>query len=164
VSSLPRITRVRVVGIGSPFGADGVGWRAAELVAEQAARQAWRRDVEVVAHARVTDVPLLAQATDLLIVVDAMQARLAPGAVQCLGVDALNEARGLSCHGVGLAEAFALARALGESPPEIVIYGIEIGAPEIAGRATQMLERAARTAARQIVRRIERVLANTSSI
>jgi hydrogenase maturation protease len=160
----PRTARVRVVGIGSPFGADGVGWRAAELVGEQAARQPWHRDVDVVERARVTDVPLLAQMADLLIVIDAMRARAAPGTVQCIGVDALSEVRALSCHGVGLAEAFALARALGESPREIEIYGIEIGAPEIAARATQTLERAAQSVARQVIRRIEFIFTNTSSI
>jgi hydrogenase maturation protease len=60
--------------------------------------------------------------------VDALVAGGRPGSIHRLTAEApLPVVARHSSHGVGLAEAVELARALGELPPKLVIYGIEPG-------------------------------------
>jgi hydrogenase maturation protease len=71
------------------------------------------------------------------VLVDACVSGAAPGTVRRFDVSAapLPEARfSLSTHGLGLAEAMELARALGQLPPRCIVYAIEgrtfeLGAP-----------------------------------
>jgi len=112
----------RVIGIGSPFGDDRVGWRVIELLGPRL------EGVELIA----LDRPGAAlvnwmQGVDHLILVDALDARGSPGRVVCLEPDALAPAAGVpTSHALNLAETIALARTLGLCPTRVEIYGIEI--------------------------------------
>ena len=62
-----------------------------------------------------------------VIVIDALDAHYAPGTVVRLRPEELIAAErpGLSLHDLGLLEALAMARQLGEAPDEVVIFGVQ---------------------------------------
>jgi hydrogenase maturation protease len=61
-----------------------------------------------------------------LVLVDAVDSGAAPGTWRRFGVDApFVRGAGASTHGVGLADALALARALGRLPASVDVWGIE---------------------------------------
>ncbi|MBY6241452.1 hydrogenase maturation protease [Methylosinus sp. Sm6] len=114
-----------VIGVGNPLrGDDGAGRRAAALL-----RAASPPDVEIIG--RDGEATALLEAMDgaeLAIFIDACASGAAPGAVRRFDVARAplpqNEF-GASSHGLGLATAIELARALGGLPRVCVVYAIE---------------------------------------
>lgn len=116
---------MKVIAVGNPFcGDDGVG--AAVLAALGAAVPAGLELVDLGTDALAL-LEHLAPGTPC-VVVDAASMGLAPGAVAAFRPE---EARlrirgdGLSLHGLGLAEAFALAGQLGRMPDDLLVVGVE---------------------------------------
>jgi hydrogenase maturation protease len=117
---------VQVIAVGNPFcGDDGVG---AAVLAELAA-------APPSPHLRLadlgTDALALVEALrpdEPCVIVDAARMGRQPGAVAAFRPE---EARlrlgadGLSVHGLGLAEAFALAGQLGRMPGDLLVVGVE---------------------------------------
>ena len=124
------MTRVRVVGVGSPdAGDDAVGLlavRAARLELEEVP------DVEVVETGAGLHLVDLLDGVDAVVVVDAVRA---PRGGRAAGTIVRAEAgpqglpaevgSSLSSHGFGVAEAVGLAAALGDAP-RVVFFGVEI--------------------------------------
>lgn len=126
---------VLILGVGSPFGADRLGWQA---VAALERRPLAAEFPHLAIRCEQSDRPgsrlltLLGQA-DAAIIIDAMRAGLPEGRVRRFSVAELGAEAGLmSTHGFGVAEALALGRALGGLPEEIVVVGIEMGDGELA--------------------------------
>ena len=66
---------------------------------------------------------------ELGVVVDAARAEGPPGAVvQVTDPAQLGPGQPLSSHGLGVAEALALGRTLGELPPRLVLLGVVVAA------------------------------------
>lgn len=126
---------ILILGVGSPFGADRLGWQAVaalerQPLATQFPQFAIRYEQSDRPGSRL--LTLLGQA-DAAIIIDAMHAGLPAGSVRRFSVAELNAESGLmSTHGFGVADALALGRALGGLPEEIVIVGIEMGEGELA--------------------------------
>lgn len=117
------MSRVRIIGVGTPFGDDRAGLEiAARLLA------APPRDCEVVATARpgVELIDLFVGA-DAVILLDAVRSGAAPGTIHDLALDDIPQpCMAVSSHGVGIADTLALARALGRLPRGRLV-GIECG-------------------------------------
>lgn len=113
-----------VIGVGNPDrGDDGVGPAVARAV-----RARVPAEVEVVAVAGEPTSLLAAwEGADQAIVIDAVSTGAAPGTV--LRHDAaegpLPRRDACSTHGLGLEDAVALGRALGQLPRCLVVFGIE---------------------------------------
>lgn len=141
-----------VIGIGSPYGDDQVGWRVAECVRQlpQAA------GIEVLMRDRpgnrlLEDLEGCASA----ILVDAIHSDAPAGTLHCLTIDSLTEVSSItSSHGFGLAETLSLGKALGLLPSWLLIYGVEIE----PGQAT-LLEAPLTPAVAAAVQRLARLLA-----
>lgn len=120
----------RIVGIGAPAaGDDGVGL----VVLDALEQETWPDGVELHAVTEPSQiVPLLAGA-DAVILVDAVLGG-APGAVLHLDRAALaaGAAAPVSSHGIGVAQALALAERLdpGGGPKRLDIIGVCIASPE----------------------------------
>ena len=123
-----------ILGVGNPLqGDDGLGVRAAEMLAER----------ELPPGVRVEEIgtPGLGlanwlEAESRVIIVDAIHMGERPGAWRRFGPDEVRliaSGAVLSLHEPGLAEGLALAQALDRLPEEIVFYGIEPAGCE-AGR------------------------------
>jgi hydrogenase maturation protease len=122
---------MQVIAVGNPFcGDDGVGVAVlAQLAATPAAASLRRADLRLLDLG--TDALALVDALwpdEACVIVDAARMGREPGTVAAFRPD---EARllirgdGLSVHGLGLAEAFALARQLGRLPEDLLVIGVE---------------------------------------
>jgi len=123
------MTHVAIIGIGSPAGDDQAGW----CVAHTLQRSDWPDhpscQVSVIALDRPgTRLIRYLEGTDAAVLIDAMQGGREPGAIHRLDDPALLGQDTLaSSHGLGVASALELARALDLLPETLILYGIEIG-------------------------------------
>lgn len=116
---------VRIVGVGSPHGDDGVAW---EVVRSLRSMRSFADGIElhlIEGGQRFLDV---LDGRGTLILVDAIDADTEPGTIHRFEwPDARLEAlRPGSTHDMKPAEALRLAEALGLLPPRVVIFGIEL--------------------------------------
>jgi hydrogenase maturation protease len=141
----------RIIGVGSPVAGDDLGWAAIEALKDAG--------LDRVAELLLLDRPGPAlvdhfQGRNRVILIDAMEAGLAPGSVRALALEELIvSAHPSSSHGLGLAEALALARALDCIPKHLHVIGIETG-PSLDGETRSI-------AIRQVVQLIQAILNET---
>lgn len=123
------MTRVRIIGIGSPCGDDRIGWDAIEaLQASGLLGQYPAGTVEACCCDRPGALLAWFQDVEAAILIDAMRSGAPPGTVQKLAVHALAPVQDpVSSHGISVAEQIALGRVLGLLPPTLLVYGIEAG-------------------------------------
>jgi hydrogenase maturation protease len=123
-------TPVRILGIGSPFGDDRFGWRVAEALRQTGVCERYPPGlVSVAACDRPGSLLLeLMEGAELALLVDAVQAGAAVGTLLRLEGEQIAAACGpISSHGLGVASALALGRALGCLPEHVVLWGVEAG-------------------------------------
>jgi len=115
-----------VIGVGSPHGDDAVGLAVVELLAGTLPA-----DVEILARDRPgLDLALDLRGADAVVIVDAARGGEGPpGSVRRVAPDHLASRRELSTHALGVADALALAKALGALPPRLGIVTVEAGDP-----------------------------------
>lgn len=148
------MSATRVLGIGSPLGDDRVGW--AVIDALRASGALARAHASATCHDRpgLRLVEALAGA-EHAILVDAMRTGAPPGSIRRLAAEHLTVASGLlSAHGFGVAEALALARALGTLPRRLTVIGIEIAGLQPGADLSAPVRGAVAAAAAQIEREL----------
>lgn len=116
--------RLRLIGVGTRHGDDAAGL----LVADRLARGPLPPGAAVLHCERpaLDLVDALAHA-DAALVIDAMRSGRRPGSIASLRPSDLGPTGPVSSHGLGVAEAVALARSLGRAPARLAIIGIEVG-------------------------------------
>ena len=134
------MTPIRIIGIGSPFGDDQLGWEAVEAIRRSGLLDSMP---EGMVSTHTCDRPgsgLLALMEDArhVILIDAMRSSAvpidgtssgaAPGSIRRLEKGDIEDSIGLlSSHGFGVASALALGEVLGVLPCQWVCYGVELG-------------------------------------
>lgn len=114
------MSRLRILGVGSPAGDDQAGWLAVDAL-RGAGLDACKLD-----RPGANLVSLL-NGVDHVILIDAMQGGGAPGQLRRFERnDWRGYGQGLSSHGFGVLDALSLAEALGCLPERLDLYGIEI--------------------------------------
>jgi len=121
------VSRVLILGIGSPSGDDQAGW----LTIDALLASGVRNDTDIALHKLdrpgVNLISLFENA-DWVILVDAMQSGHPVGNIRHFRRHEWSaHDQGLSSHGIGLVEALSLAHALGSLPARLDLYGIDIG-------------------------------------
>ena len=142
-----------IIGVGSPVAGDDLGWAAIAALQEVGLN----RCADLLSLDRPGPALLhYLQGRSRVILIDAMQAGLAPGSVRALSAEELiASARPPSSHDLGLAETLALARALDCMPARLYVIGVE---------TSPLLEGAARSVAlEEVVRLIQTVLSGNGS-
>jgi hydrogenase maturation protease len=163
---------VLVLAVGNPIlGDDGAGPRALALLESEGGLPDGVALMDGGTEG-LTLLPALEDAARLLIL-DALDAGLAPGALARMSGDEVPTAlrRRLSPHEVGLADLLALARLRGTLPLEVVLLGVQPGAlavsteltPPVAA-ALPALVRAAREEVRRLAGEGAAPLAGTAAI
>ncbi len=128
-----------MIGIGSPFGDDRIGWELIEYLAETGFTDQFPSGNITLEKADRPGGLLISliRDADLAILVDAMQSGRPAGTVcRFLPGDLLPESGLLSGHALGVADTLALGQALGELPRQVVIYGVEMDAAAGLGLAS----------------------------
>ena len=122
---------MRIIGIGSPFGDDQLGWRVADLLKAAPQLKAHLNnsfDIQISDRPGLT---LLAAMDGIktLYLIDALKAQDEQiGQICRIDSGALDDRdRLFSTHGFGVASAIQLATALGRIPDQTIIYAIKIG-------------------------------------
>jgi hydrogenase maturation protease len=139
--------RIRVIGVGTWRGDDAAGLAAARCLGEGALPA----EVEVLTCERPAAelVEALAGA-ERAVVLDATRSGREPGSVQRVEREELRRRALFSSHALGVAEALALAEALGRQPRELVVIGIEAEGfdegEELSAAVRRGVEEAARLA------------------
>lgn len=146
--------RLLVVGVGNPDRGDD----AAGLLVARKLRETLPEKVEVVEHRgeAASLVELLGRVTTAILV-DACVSGTASGTVHRFDAAAtpLPSARfGASTHALGLAEAIELARALGDLPPQCIVYAVEAASFEAGAAPSFGVMRGVAEAARRIAAEI----------
>jgi hydrogenase maturation protease len=97
---------------------------------------------------------------DAAFVVDAVRSGLPPGALHRLDAQAGQASADLfhaSTHAVNIADAIELARALGELPPRLVVFGIEAESLEAGSGLSRPVERAVGRAVEAVLRELSAI-------
>jgi hydrogenase maturation protease len=150
------VSAARVLGIGSPFGDDRVGWAVIDALRGSGALTRARASATCYDRPGLRLVEALTGA-EHAILVDAMRSGAPPGSIRRLAAEDLTVASGLlSAHGFGVAEAVALARALGALPRRLTVIGIEIADPQPGADLSAPVRAAVAAAAAQIERELAR--------
>lgn len=120
---------VSIIGIGSPFGVDRLGWDAVYQLKEYLIKQAI--DCESISFVTL-DRPGISlidymDGIDNVILIDALNAGGKPGRALRLKFDQIDPTQSLnSTHGFGVAETLSLARILNRLPDKLVLIGMVI--------------------------------------
>jgi hydrogenase maturation protease len=123
------MTPIRILGVGSPFGHDRVGWDAIDTIDSSGLLTQYPKgEVGTEKCDRPGSLLLcLMQGARAVIIIDAMQSSSEPGTLHRLKLQDLDNASSvLSSHGFGVVSALSLGSALGDLPGQVIIYGIEI--------------------------------------
>ena len=129
------MSRIRILGVGSPSGDDQAGWLVIDALSNSGLRTGGDLHIEKLDRPGVSLIPLLAQA-DWVILIDAMvssalpkapgESRARAGQIRHFDKQSWPDYHhGLSSHGLGVLESLSLARELGELPARMDVYGIE---------------------------------------
>lgn len=120
---------LRVIGVGSPFTGDTVGLEAIGLLQQETRLFPSALALEFLALDRPGSRLITHfSGAQTVVLIDAMQSGRSAATVRRLHPDELVQQAGApSSHSLGVAEALALASALGELPQTLLLYGIEAG-------------------------------------
>lgn len=144
------MSRVRILGIGSPSGDDQAGWLTVDALHACGVPVHGGVLVEKLDRPGASLIGRLDDAA-WVILIDAMQGEGQPGRVRHFDADDWPAfGAGLSSHGFGVLEALALARELGRLPSRLDLYGIEIGSANPCDAPGGEVQAAARRLARRI--------------
>lgn len=115
-----------VIGIGSPFGADRLGWAVIDaLKTADFANQA-----DLACCRQPAELPDLLAGHSRVILVDAVLGDHLAGTVLRLKRDDLRRTNlGVSSHGFNVSTALDLTAALGHLPDQLLVLGMEVGEP-----------------------------------
>ena len=120
-----RAPAVRVIGLGSPFGDDRIGWQVVALLVEDSLPAG--ADAVSCENPGRDLLPLL-DGMPHVILVDALRGAGRPGEIlRCTRDDLAKAPDRWSSHGLGVVDMLDLAASLGCLPARLEIIGIEVG-------------------------------------
>lgn len=126
--------RIIVVGVGSPFGDDSLGWDVVrQLRLHPKIQQLPSQDVVIQCADRPgIDLLNIINQTNTAVIIDAAVSEFPPGTITRLEKNDINTLlKSTSSHDFGVLETIALGKALNHLPEQIVILGITVGPENI---------------------------------
>lgn len=119
---------ISIVGIGSPFGDDRVGWEVIKLLEKNENIQKNHSNIHLSCCERL-GIDLFEQTQDAnqIILIDAVKTGAAIGTCHQFHLNEIEQLySSISTHGLGIGYFVKLMRELQSVPPNIILYGIEI--------------------------------------
>lgn len=123
------MTELKVLGIGSPFGDDSLGWEVVTLLQQQAKLKSFtpERLQFIYCDRPGLHVLELLHDTKAVFLIDAIKSGGVAGSLFCLKNEEIEEVTATnSTHALGIGYALKMGKALNILPKEVVLYGIEI--------------------------------------
>ena len=152
------MNRIKVLGIGSPFGDDQAGWKVIESLKQQIALPSHSAQyVMIESHDRpgIRLVELMCKA-DTVFLIDAIQSNKEIGTIHQLKKNDIVESENqFSTHGIGVLQALRLGCALNALPKNILFYGIEIDTIVLDSTLSPQVQIAVENLAAQLKNEIE---------
>lgn len=124
------VIELRVIGIGSPFGDDRLGWDTIQQLQKKKELQSYLPHQLDLLYLDRPGLHLLEfiKETKTVFLIDAVKASGRKGELYCLRNEAIEGGMDASStHTLGLHEVIQLGKALNTLPQDIVLYGIELG-------------------------------------
>ena len=122
---------IRIIGVGSPFGCDSIGWQALDALQELGLTEHFPSGVVTMEKLDRPGAGLLEymRGAEQVLIIDALVGANNRDSIVVLHADELvRESALLSGHGLGVAEALALGQALGDLPSNLQLLGIPVDA------------------------------------
>ncbi len=121
----------RVLGVGSPFGLDQIGWRLLEVLQQSTRLMPYLNKqlmLEAVDWPGVNFLHYFDQAQYVLLLDAVLDDDCPLGEARCYSMDEVQRAGRLnSSHGFGVQEALSLANTLGQLPKNLEIVSVSVG-------------------------------------
>jgi len=146
--------KVHIIGVGSPFGDDRLGWEAAEALKHSSVLSELPPGSVTISTCDRPGPSLLQEwdGAERVILIDAVHSGATPGTLHRRQAEELTSSdTSLSSHDMGVAAAVALARSLDQIPARLVLFGIEMDETQQGDD----LSRAACSALPALVRAVE---------
>lgn len=140
---------IRVVGVGSPQGDDAAAWRVVANLRQRLGNRSMFQYHVIDGGQRLLD---LVDGRGTLVLIDALKSGHAAGTIHQFSypdcrLATLNPG---STHGLGPIEALQLAETLGNLPPTVTIYGIEVANCDPSAEMSIAVSRATDSLAEQL--------------
>ena len=152
--------KLLVLGIGSPFGDDRVGWEVVERLKGEGVAARFPEVRFDTADRPGSLLLTTLEGVDAAILIDAVEAGLAPGEIVRLADEAI-DARAetlFSSHGLGVGQALQLGRSLGRLPPRLILFGVQLSVSPLPETAEAPLSKSVTAAIDSLVSQIEESL------
>jgi hydrogenase maturation protease len=148
------MTELRILGIGSPFGDDQLGWAIVNALQQRTSLHHFTPNQLQMSCCDRPGMHLLKlmSNTKSVFLIDAVKSGAPIGTLHCVmnkDIEGIDNA--LSTHGLGIAEAMKMGAALNELPERVVLYGVEINDPQLQFHLSEQII----TAIAALVMRIE---------
>lgn len=139
---------LRVLGIGSPFGDDQLGWEVVRLLQQRPALQAFISNQLHLFYCDRPGMHLLELMRDAqtVFLIDAVKTGAEIGTLHCFKNDEISAATtSLSTHGLGVTIAMKMGQILQILPPNVILYGVEIDDVQLQFTRSAPIEQAIET-------------------
>ncbi|MCW8408139.1 hydrogenase maturation protease [Legionella sp. PATHC035] len=145
---------IKVLGIGSPFGDDQVGWKVANALHQSLSKNPHLAPFLLIESHDRPGVRLieLMSGFNTVFIIDAVKSGSAIGTIHRFENESIldSESR-FSTHGISILQTLHLARALNELPANLLFYGIEIDAITLDDTLSPPMERAIAEVTRRLI-------------
>lgn len=130
-NEIEALPPVRVLGVGSPFGLDQVGWHLLEALQQSSRLKPYLTErllLEVVDRPGVNLLRYFQNAQYVLLLDAVLDDDCPVGEAKRYSMDEIRHVESLqSSHGFGVQEVLSLAETLGQLPKGLAIFGVSIG-------------------------------------
>ena len=147
------MSELRVLGIGSPFGDDQLGWNVVQLLQQCPELTQFIPDrLQLICCDRPGMYLLeLMRDANTVFLIDAVKTGAAVGTLHRFENQEIETiSNRLSSHALGVADAIKMGRVLHELPPKVIMYGLEIDDIQNQFSLSEKVMRAIRTLSTQI--------------
>ncbi|KTD35042.1 hydrogenase expression/formation protein [Legionella nautarum] len=146
-----------VIGLGSPFGDDRIGWDVVQLLQQRRALTAYTENqLQFACYDRPgLNLLELIQNAKSVFLIDAVRTGAEIGTLVCLKEDEINVINTIgTTHHFGVAEAIQMGKVLNLLPQNLILYGIEIDELNFQFEVSKLLKKALQALIEQIEKNI----------